>query len=205
LTLPRILIAVVGCRARLNQIQAQRSSWGKDCRDFDLKFFTGKSDGLLPLPDEVFLDVDDSYTGLAAKVQAVCRWASCKYDWVLKTDDDSIVFPKRIKLPHGSYAGWVQEPATDNWCSGLSYWLAKQTMEAVASAELTKQSSEDRWVGSVMKSKGVPALSYPGITWIGRREPGEPLPRDLKEKLARATVAGEFAAHEMAKVYSLCQ
>lgn len=202
----RVLIAVIGCAKRFVQMEAQRATWVKDSR-FDVRFFLARQ-SREPLADEVFLDVDDSYLALPEKVRAANQWAyEQDYHLMLKTDDDTVIFPTRIVLPQGHYTGWKQEPQDGlRWCSGLAYWTSRHCMQLIANAEITPQDQyEDRWVGSVLAKAGIEAQAIPhgGIQWCGRVEKGrqKPLPPNIKAILSRAYVAGEFTAEAMAQAY----
>ncbi len=205
----RFLVGIVSCEARRAYVEAQRASWVKDCKH-DLRVFMAKQDRP-PLADEVFLDCDDSYAGLAEKVQEMCRWSYLAgYQLLLKIDDDVILFPTRLIFPQGHYTGWKQEPASANWCSGMAYWLSRDCMRLVGDAKLPETSvgapaPEDRWVGSVLKEAGIVAQAAPhrAIQWIGQRRHfgGRPLPANLKAQLSGCYAAGEFMPHEFEQAY----
>jgi hypothetical protein len=148
------------------------------------------------------LQVYDHYEALPEKVQAVCQWAiQHDYEQMLKLDDDTLVWPTRVLRPAGNYVGWVQEPAADNWCAGMAYWLRRPAMEAILRARVDVQSTaEDRWVGKVLKQEGIRAeRDRPGvIQWVGR---ARPLPQNVAAILSSAYVAGEFTPEEMPKFY----
>lgn len=146
------LIAVVTCRARRAQADAQRRTWaaGRD----DAKFFVGNHG--LANDNEVWLPVDDGYDDLPAKVQAMCRWAlENQYDSVLKVDDDVYLVPGRLPdytIYQFDYVGNFRDANggyPHRYASGFCYWLSRKSMEIVASAELG-DTMEDRWVGQLL-------------------------------------------------------
>ena len=160
-----------------------------------------------PLPDEVFLSCGDGYESLPEKVREVNRWALAhNFDKLLKLDDDIVMFPSRVTIPTCDYMGWSHDLAS-NWCSGLAYWLSRESMEAVAEADLTDQPSEDRWTGSVLLKAGIKLqpFRYGAVKWLGQRRRSnpklEPLPRNLAHELRYTFVAGEFLPEEMALAY----
>lgn len=223
----KILVAVLTCEQRFSFAKAQRDTWVQDCGFGEVKFFLGRSKdadpecalcfGLGSFQDngeacscihprparegEVFLNVADDYAALVSKKRAICAWADRHdYDLMLKIDDDVVMFPTRVVIPKGHYTGWKQEPASDNWCSGLAHWLSRDAMRALIEAPLTCQIYEDRWTGKALLAAGirVEAIEQGGIQWVGRQRP---LPVNIKAILSRAYVAGEFTAEEMPLVY----
>src|SRR5579864_1077075 len=96
----RRLVAIVTCHKDkfIEQAEIQRQTWVPLCAKYgiDVKFFLGQSTRA-PREDEVYLDVDDGYAGLPAKVQAMLAWAVAQgYDYILKTDDDVYIVPGRL-------------------------------------------------------------------------------------------------------------
>jgi hypothetical protein len=196
-----LLFAIVTCEARKDQADAQRETWVKDVIRADVRFFLAKQDRPA-LPDEVFLDVDDGYASLPAKVREISRWADKQgYLRLLKLDDDVVLFPGRMIEPQGHYAGWKQEPASDNWCSGLAYWLSRDAMRAVAQAELTDVTAEDRWTGKALRAAGFTVESAQGIQWFGSSALRRELPPNWRGRMCSAFVAGEFNPKELKQVY----
>lgn len=199
------LIAVITCQGRLPYADAQRASWVQAVgARADVRFFLARQDRE-PLADEVFLDVDDGYNALPEKVRAACRWAvGEKYQRMLKTDDDVVIWPNRMAGPTGHYSGWKQEPESDNWCSGLGYWLGSSVaIQAVANAELTEQAAEDRWAGKALLKEGLRAQRMTGIQWLGKRNRLNrvPLPNNWLAICTNAWIAGEFLPDEIEQAY----
>jgi hypothetical protein len=168
-----------------------------------VRFFLGQQDRP-PLPDEVFLPVPDDYESLPEKVRAVSQWAlqgNC--DVLLKLDDDVVLFPIRTIIPQADYVGWRQEPFSDNYCSGLAYWLSRNAMESIAAGSIPAQPrpflGEDRWTGLTLRNAGIPATSFPpdSFYWVGRTRPYT-LDR---QRFRHAYLAGEFTPEEMATFY----
>jgi hypothetical protein len=206
----KLLIAVVGCEARKEQMAAQRASWAKDFSGIaDVRFFLARQERE-PLADEVFLDVPDDYQALPAKTQAMVRWAvEHDYDRVLKTDDDSVIFPKKFRPPDGEYAGWVIENRPEKtYASGLAYWLSRKPMTIVAESEQTADSlaavrhAEDRWVGAVLREAGVKVVNDPAIFYVHIQN--RPLPETLRQMLPPMYAVGEFYAKEIPEIYGYC-
>jgi Galactosyltransferase len=165
----RPFLAIVSCHRYNKRIDAIRATWLKLIEGIDYKIFYGRGADRAPLPDEVFLDVDDSYDGLPLKTQAIMDWASRhKYDAVCKIDDDVYVFPERLIrcLPNGLYEGRINshsQIASLGWCSGFSYWLAGWAIELVANAGTPTHKFEDCWVGSIMSKNGIKATTQPNF------------------------------------------
>lgn len=152
----RTLIAVATCLARTHQADAQRMTWANGAED--VRFFVGGAPGYAPRrKDEVVLTVDDSYRGLPAKVRAIMRWALERgYEAVMKVDDDTYVVLSRLLqagLERFDYAGNFRMHNGNyphDYASGFAYRLSRRAAEAIAQAELTEDTFEDRWVGNVL-------------------------------------------------------
>ena len=205
----RILIGVMACDKRREQTAAQRETWLKDVVGADVMFFLGRQDRD-PLPDEVFLDVLDDYDSLPAKARAISRWTleqSC-YDWLLKLDDDTVLFPGRMPDPRLSgkrwpdYSGWKQSPqGSHSFCAGMAYWLSRRAMSVIAQAEFNEETAEDRWTGKALLDAGIRAESCPKIQWFGKVASRGDLPGNTKARLSSSWVAGEFSAKELRHAY----
>jgi hypothetical protein len=148
------LIAVAGCWPRGDRTQAQRETWATDPATV---FFVGKSAEVdPPVPARtVPLDVDDSYAGLPEKVRAICRWAlENHFDELAKVDDDVLLLPERLDgvLRGADYVGRFRTgyDGFPDYASGFTYLLSRKAMELIAAAELTHDTNEDRWVGTVL-------------------------------------------------------
>jgi hypothetical protein len=148
----RLLIAIVSCHKRREFVEAQRATWLSGLT-VDYKVFLGRPT-LGAGADEVLLDVCDSYAGLPEKVKSTCAWAlQRKYDYVLKVDDDSYLFPDRY-LASGfekhDYTGCPGGNLND-FAAGFCYCLSSKAMKAVVSYPLLAQvTSEDRWVAQAV-------------------------------------------------------
>lgn len=86
---------------QLDRLKACRETWLRDVAPhsayLDYKFFYGQGAKRAPLPDEVFLDVDDTYRCLPQKVAAAFTWAwGNGYKRVIKCDDDSYLWVDRM-------------------------------------------------------------------------------------------------------------
>lgn len=159
----RILIGIVTCHKRIDYTNEQRKAWVKDAA-VDLRFFFGKGEHPNKQEDEVILDCDDSYNGLCVKVQMMYKWAlSQGYDYIFKTDDDTLVYPDRLLksgfekydysggiliTPHPCYVGGCK--LKHSFLCGGGYWLSKKSMEILIDTPiyLGKESYEDHWVGN---------------------------------------------------------
>lgn len=201
----KVLIAVVTCEARRRQADAQRATWVKDS-NYDVRFFLARQ-ARPALADEVFVDAGDGYADLPAKVREVNRWAEGRYDLMLKTDDDTVMFPGRVILPQGHYTGWKQDPCQGTYCAGLAYWLSRDAMRVIAQSPLTDDVAEDRWTGKMLTAAGMIAEQAPvrSIQWVGQRREANkalrPLPVNIQAILGSCYIAGEFTAEELPKVY----
>lgn len=147
----RTLIAVTTCRARRSQADAQRATWAAGLSN--VVFFVGGS-GPPERPDEVVLNVDDSYRGLPAKVKGAMSWAGDRgYDAVLKLDDDVYLATSRLPFYDADYVGNFRVHNGNypyDYASGFAYCLSAYAAKIIAEAPLTEDTFEDRWVGNTL-------------------------------------------------------
>lgn len=164
----RPLIAIITCHAQKyrERADAQRATWAQHAAKcgFDLKFFLGRPPvpEYRPADDEIFLDVDDGYSGMPAKMKAMCAWAAAnEYEYVFKTDDDCYVSMAALMslLPRGKdYVGRFRGPSGGypaDYASGYGYWLSNLAMRLVANAPLSEDWAEDRWVANTLARAGI--------------------------------------------------
>lgn len=182
----RPLVAIIGCHKFKERADAQRVTWIPEMAEvpedkrFDIIFFLGRGANREPLPDEVFLDVEDDYQSLPYKVRAAMKWAvDHGYDKVLKCDDDTFVFSERIvhEVPTVLYSGRLNRSmphlATKGWCSGFAYWLTGAALEIIANATKMDQTAEDLWVGKTLGENGIsctPQSKFMVLSLGGPRE-----------------------------------
>ena len=130
-----------------DRIEAIRDTWAKDVPDeMCLKFFYGglpkphePDHWFMTGPDEITLPVEDDYAHLPHKVVAIFRWALAEeYDYVLKCDDDTYVWPERaleeIRWKQWQYAGYMAHPGS-YISGGPGYWLGRKAMQIIAEVQ----------------------------------------------------------------------
>lgn len=154
----KTLIAVITCEDFKARANAQRSTWVKDIKDAEVRFFLAKQKRK-PLADEVFLDVPDDYKSLPLKVRAMHVWArKNNYDFIFKTDDDTYVNADNLlgSLPTTDYLGFINFTRPKPWCSGFAYWTSSRASEILSTAPIPPDEwAEDRWVGGVLFDHGI--------------------------------------------------
>lgn len=158
----KILIAVTSCHAFRERADAVRATWAQCVpAEVDLRFFLGQG-GAAPRPDEVHLDVPDTYAALPAKVQAMRRWAlEHGYDGVLKVDDDTYLRPERFLasgFEKSAYRGRLRGPSGGYpapYCSGFAYWMDRATIAALVATRWNGDTAEDRFAGNALWGAGV--------------------------------------------------
>lgn len=158
------LIAVMTCHrpSHLAKVQAIRETWAPALRQFaDVVYFYGRNpqmpNELGETCDSVWLDVDDSYLGIPAKVRAICEWAHNRgYDYMSKVDDDVYIVPQRWTMlpvtPH-DYVGRFRGPVGNypaHFASGFCYHLSKRAMGIVASAPHNGDWMDERFVANAL-------------------------------------------------------
>jgi hypothetical protein len=174
---PKLLIAILACNFRAHHLQACRETWIPDVKArCDYKFFFGRGDHVAQ-PDEVILDCDDAYRGLACKVQEVCKWALARgYEYVFKVDDDTYVRPERVMhsgFEKYDYVGRLTGP-TDEYHKvryargGTGYYLSRKVMQVLADApkpnpDIPKDYAEDSWVGRITLEAGFECIDDPRL------------------------------------------
>lgn len=168
----KTLIAIVSCHRDRELQRAQRETWIGDLPDcVDYRFFLGSQ---FVAGDEVGLEVDDSYAGLASKTQTICMWAQFKgYDRLFKCDVDTVVNP-RLLLSDDSwkydYAGAENEDDVPGVgrisfaSGGAGYWLDRTAMRLVAGGTL-RTTAEDVAVADILRPCGIYPEWLPGYKW----------------------------------------
>jgi hypothetical protein len=169
----RFLLAVLACHHRAGHLQAIRDCWVPEILGrFEYRFFFGRGSHANPQADEITLDCDDAYRGLACKVQEVCRWTLHQgFEGLVKTDDDTAWIASRIaKAVNTDWAkhNWVGRRCgpTDMYHEhvyargGVGYFLSRQSMAALAAApkpnpDIPSEYAEDSWVGKVLGRAGI--------------------------------------------------
>jgi Galactosyltransferase len=167
-------------RYRNLDVEARRASirdtWVKELVEIpnvDYKFFLGsrprpplhKRNGApvkpfvdrAPGADEIFLPCDDFYTANSVKMKAICRYAlSNNYDFLLRTDDDTFVYPDRLLIDHEPdwvFADYSGASAGD-FIHGGCMLLSPHAMRMICGAA-PKGYADDVWIGEVMKRNQV--------------------------------------------------
>jgi hypothetical protein len=161
-------------QARVNTI---RDTWVKDLGDTPYKIFYGKTlrqnndrkyattRHILrePLADEIYLDCGDNYTENPAKMKAICRWAlDHGYDYILRTDDDTFIYPSRIFATNWAEYDYSGSCATNDFHPGGCLFLSRRMMEAVIAAPVTNY-ADDVWMGKVAKDHRIEMHHIPNM------------------------------------------
>lgn len=203
------LIAILTCHKQkfLDQAEAQRQTWIPACAKLgmDVKFFLGQSDRPAR-EDEVYLDVDDGYGGLPAKVKAMFAWSVAHdYHYTLKTDDDVYIIPGRLDkvpvAPH-DFVGRFRVPSGGypaEYASGFAYWLSKRAAAVVAASPLNTDWAEDRWVANALALQSIYGMS----DWVNYVAPNPPVAPDVigRCNINVATVFCQFNARELHRMH----
>jgi hypothetical protein len=106
-----------------------------------------------PLSDEVFLPCHDSYVANSAKMQGICEYALAnEYDYVLRVDDDTFVYPERLFATDWQHE-YVGGP-NGAFAPGSCIFLGKSAMAILVNSRVTSF-CDDLWVGSVMSDSRI--------------------------------------------------
>ena len=210
----KILVAIESCQRDRALQQAQRDTWLKDLRGADYRFFYGGSIQLdllgqpyLPAPDEVHLDVEDSYAGLARKTQAICEWAIREgYDAMFKCDIDTVVNPWLFLLSVYwpiTYAG--AENADEVPCisgrinfasGGAGYWLGRAEMRCVVGSPI-RTNAEDVFVADSLRQNQRYPIWVPTYKW----RPGSEIDKDTVALHLSSALQKKYEPSQMYEAY----
>ena len=165
-----VLLAIICCHHRRFATDVIRSTWLKDIEcQCDYRFFFGRGGSGNHQPDEIVLDCDDAYRGLACKVWRICQYAQAHgYKYVFKVDDDTYTRPERVVragYEGKEYVGARCGP-TDKYHEhpyargGTGYWLGPKAIAALAAApvpnpDIPSEYAEDSWVGKTTAAAGI--------------------------------------------------
>lgn len=174
--------------ARVNTI---RTTWLKQLPpDIDYRFFYGnklrqdhrRNSPQAPLRDpkhdEVFLDCGDSYTSNPAKMKAICAWALERgYDYILRCDDDTYIYPDRLFATNWSEFDYVGAGANPTaFHPGGCMFLSRRAMELIVKGRPTTY-ADDVWIGQLMRDNGIPLVYEP--TMHNQWGTGYKVPKDI--------------------------
>lgn len=157
----KILIAIMSCHRDRLFNDGCRKTWVRDVVGADVRFFIGRPTPTDILPDEIFLDVDDGYTNLPFKIQAICRWAvENGYDVLFKCDPDTFVVPSRLLRSDFSRFDYLGGNHHGGYASGGSgYFLSRRAMEFIVEAvpyeDKKNLDGEDVQVGKILNNHGI--------------------------------------------------
>lgn len=158
--MPKILFAILSCHSLQQYEPSLRETWIKELPGIDHKFFLGLPSLSSPLlPDEVLLEVDDSFQGITEKSVAMHRWAlEHGYDYVVKVDLDTFVRPVEL-LQSGfeqfDYTGGQNTQGVAFASGGSGYWLSRRALQIVVDAKITPGPAEDLHVATVLNDQGI--------------------------------------------------
>lgn len=223
-TKSNLLIGVLACHHRAPHLQAIRETWAPETSGIcDYKFFFGNGNHEPKFEDEIMLDCDDAYKGLACKVQRAVQWALTQgYDWFFKVDDDTYVRPERVMLSgfeRADFLGYRLGP-TDRYHEhayargGCGYYLSQRAMNILAAAatpdpSIPSEYAEDSWVGKTLLAAGIECTDEQRLRVADMSGPGRgPRPknsvtwkRDCPAQHNKYITVCEFLGSEMYPVH----
>ena len=198
------LIALMSCEAnRETRLKACLETWVPRAIRFgwDVQVFTGSR-----------LRVPDDYASLILKTKAMFTWSFVhNYTHTLKIDDDSFIYPERLRVPKTVYAG-VRVQANDGgdrrigrpdepagtypftYASGGAYWLDRVGAHIIAGMPLNGDWAEDRYVGNTLGKLGFSLYDLPKFGITDR----PPIPEDA-ETVAQLTIPQIYELNERIK------
>jgi hypothetical protein len=110
-----------------------------------------------PRADEIVVPVPDGYVHLPYKTRESCKWALDRdFDYIFQCFPDTYIHLDRLL---GS--GFEKQGYTGHECGGYAgggsgYWIDRHMAQIIVDEPRVTDWAEDRWVGSVMKSHGIP-------------------------------------------------
>ena len=180
--MPNIIIGIITCDKHAQWRQACEDTWVNHAQKLYTVVWAAGDHEIVKETSTPLLVVDehmppgakvlmaqgkpDTYYNLPYKVQGLCDYAlAMGADWLLKVDNDTFLYPSRLKPPNKDYAGMVRglsdprfvPPGAKNiasYCSGGIYWLSRRAMRAIVRARVN-DIAEDRWVGNVLHNEGL--------------------------------------------------
>lgn len=167
------------CLDQQARVNTQRATWLSDLKTLgvDHKFFYGTvlrdivtkpncrpdPNRVIPvlrdpLPDEIYLECGDNYTQNPHKLKGIFQYAlNNGYDYVLRVDDDTFVYPERLIV--GEYSNWstVDYSGAGNgvFHPGGCLFVSRRAMELALSSPITNY-ADDVWLGAVMSENRIP-------------------------------------------------
>jgi len=180
----KILVAIESCADHRRYHQAQRDTWIKDLpKEVSYRFFMGGSSESYYVGepwfrfDEVCLNVDDSYRGLALKTREICRWAyDAGYDFLFKTDTDTVISVSRLLTSDFASHDYLGGENADNLpaevgpgriefaSGGAGYWLSKKAMSIVSRGR-PEACGEDVYAALMLREQGIQPVWNQGYRW----------------------------------------
>jgi len=169
----KFLLAILACHHRAAHLQAIRDCWVPYIAGrFEYRFFFGRGSHANLQADEVILETDDNYRGLAEKVQGVCRWALHQdFEKLVKVDDDTAwIAPRVAKAVNVDWAGkdFVGRvlPATDHYHThgyargGTGVYFSRRALQVLSNAptpnpDIPSEYAEDSWCAKVLARAGI--------------------------------------------------
>lgn len=153
------IVLLTSCSYNLQRNAECRATWLKEWgHKIEYRFVMGVGN-TAKFGDELIVDVDDSYSGLPAKIQKSHKWALEQgYDFILKTDCDVYMHIPRLlasDFEQHSYSGNLYYP---QFVMGAAYWLDKRATEILVHAPLPYPGTpggDDVWVGNTMSAAGI--------------------------------------------------
>jgi hypothetical protein len=155
----KTLIAIVSCHTRQHYTDVQRETWiPRIPTGLHYRVFRGRGATRGPLPDEVFLDCEDGYSGLPEKVRSIARWAvEREYDFMLKCDDDVLLLPEKFLTSGFDLHDFVGNIIGDGgqvvvpW--GFCWTISRQAMQIVSELPLPSDNNDELWVAYALRDK----------------------------------------------------
>lgn len=177
----KLLIGIMTCLDHYDRVEAIEETWVPELVEATNVLFTyvrsirpERENAWNPHPSRTFwLDHDEAWNGLRVKFRKWLRAAlllSDDWDYVMKVDDDVILYPDRL-LESSPYLGhhYTGRPCDDAICGkfaagGPGFFLSRPAAEYLAHDadweavphDHTGGHDEDRAVGRLMRTAGVP-------------------------------------------------
>jgi hypothetical protein len=156
-------------------VEAEEPNWQKDFRNLHNRkphMIRPEPTVVPPLfPDEIALDVPDTYPYLSHKTRAKIKWGvEREYDVIFRSDTDTYIRVPRLFTSGFEQYDYVGEGSDLSGglpgyaFGGTGVWLSRRCCELLQDAPLTCL-ADDVWIADVLKPHGITVKHMPNFAY----------------------------------------